>query len=276
MPDSLANLTDKLNKKFHNAADRLLARLELILDGLQFKVFAARQLWKVAPYVEPPVPRSIWREYHLVYKALRRLARNWQPDFVLDIGASTGIWSDVVHHLFPASRFILIDPLAQDHLKLDRRYADLHPEFEWVDAAVSNRVDEQTLLISSNLYGSSLKYVEGKNEHSRRKVKVTTVDVLAKKKQLHGRGLMKIDVQFGEHQVLEGAKNLLSQIDAFIVELTLDPPPNTMPSFIEMLQIIDSLGFVYGDDVGGWRSETGGLLLQKDILFVRPCLRHYS
>ncbi|MBW4697609.1 MAG: FkbM family methyltransferase [Aphanocapsa lilacina HA4352-LM1] len=273
MPDPLANLTDELNKKFHNAPDRLLARLELILDSLQFKVFAARQLWKVAPYVEPPVPRSIWREYHPVYTALRRLTPHWRPDFVIDVGASTGIWSDVVCQLFPAARFILIDPLGEEHVRSDRRYAELHPEFEWVYEAVAERAGKATLLVDANLYGSSLRYLHSDAEHSRRSVQVTTLDALAQQKQIRGRGLLKIDVQFGEHLVLEGARDFLTQVDALVVELTLEPPPDTMPSFLELLQRIDRLGLVYGDDAGNWRSQSGGLLLQKDILFIRPHLR---
>src|SRR5262249_57628274 len=83
------------------------------------------------------------------------------------------------------------------------------------------------------------------------------------------RGVLKIDVQFAEHLVLAGAKQLLPQVDALLVELSLVRYNPEALLFAEMYQVIRDLGFRYYEDVGGWRSPVDGTTLQKDVLFLR-------
>jgi hypothetical protein len=84
--------------------------------------------------------------------------------------------------------------------------------------------------------------------------------------------LLKIDVQFAEHLVLAGAKELLPQVDAILVELSLFRYASQAKLFHEMCDLIRTLGFRYFEDVGGWRSPITGIQLQKDVLFVRESL----
>jgi len=48
---------------------------------------------------------------------------------------------------------------------------------------------------------------------------VSTLDEVARERNLRGRGLLKIDVQFTEHLVLAGAVDLLAHVDELIIEL---------------------------------------------------------
>ena len=60
----------------------------------------------LVPFIESPVPKDIWREFVPDYQALRRIKeKGYCPDFVIDVGASTGIWSYAVNKLFPQARF---------------------------------------------------------------------------------------------------------------------------------------------------------------------------
>ena len=64
------------------------------------------------PFVEPPVPKDIWRDFAPIYRVMSRLRNSGlNPTFVLSVGASTGVWSEAVHRVFGNARFILIDPL---------------------------------------------------------------------------------------------------------------------------------------------------------------------
>lgn len=73
----------------------------------------------------------------------------------------------------------------------------------------------------------------------------------------NGRGLLKIDVQFTEHLVLAGVLDLLAQVDALIIELSLVRYACQPKLFPEMCNLLDELGFRYHEDVGGWRSPLG-------------------
>ncbi|MBW4604813.1 MAG: FkbM family methyltransferase [Calothrix sp. FI2-JRJ7] len=220
----------------------------------------------LAYYIEPPVPKDIVEDFVPVYQAVRRLKKKgFNPDFVVDVGASTGIWSHYINKLFPNARFILIDPLAS---KYDDTI-DGHANFEFVEAAISNQLGTISLQVSSDLYRSSLLPIDNCQLSGVVNVEVKTLDSLAREKQIFGRGLLKVDVQLVEHLVIEGGRNFIEHVDAVILELTLIRMQAEAKTFLEMLDMMDKLGFRYYDDVGEWRSPVDGFLEQKDGLFVR-------
>lgn len=83
---------------------------------------------------------------------------------------------------------------------------------------------------------------------------------------------MKIDVQFAEHLVLEGAQGFLGQIDVIFIELSLGRLRPQAKTFAEMLNYLRDLGFEYFDVAGSWRQPETGQLVQQDGVFVRAAL----
>ena len=236
----------------------------------RFERIFRREKSQIVPYLEPPLPKDLWGDFGLVYQALRRLKfKSFCPDFVVDVGASSGVWSDAAHRVFPGARFLLIDPLLSRYQEMNDWYFRQHPQFECVAVALSDSPGEAQLRVSEDLYGSSLFYPGDSRTYQEIKVPVLTLDQVAHDKVLTGRGLLKIDVQFAEHLVLAGAKTVLSQVDALIVELSLVRYNPRALIFPEMYNLIQELGFRYYEDVGGWRSPVDGTTLQKDVLFVR-------
>jgi FkbM family methyltransferase len=217
--------------------------------------------------------RDLQGDFALVYLALRRLRRHgFAPDFVIDVGASTGVWSDTAKRVFPKARYILVDPLHSHYYRMNQWFFQRNPDFETVAAAVSDRSGEAELNVSPDLYGSSLLQPAASHPHETVRVPVLTLDQVAREKQLNGRGLLKVDVQFTEHLVLAGAAQLLGQVDALLLELSLFRYAPEAMLFPDMLDLVRSLGFDYYEDTGGWRSPVDGTTLQKDVLFVRPSL----
>jgi FkbM family methyltransferase len=236
------------------------------------KVFR-RDSQQIIAYVDPPAPKDLWGDFILVYHALRRMKqKGFSPDFVLDVGASSGVWSDVAHRVFPHSRFILVEPLYQQYRRMSDWYFRKHPEFECVPVAVSEHPGEAQLQLTEDLYGSSLFSASAREMENSVKVPVQTLDQVARDKQIAGRGMLKLDVQFVEHLVLRGAQKILPQVDALLVELSLFRYNAEALTFPEMYELIRGLGFRYYEDVGGWRSPADGTTLQKDVLFVRERL----
>ena len=224
-------------------------------------------------YVDPPVPKQLQGDFALVYHAFRRLrSHGFAPDFIIDVGASTGVWSHAAKAVFPSPRFILIDPLHAQYLRVNKWFFSANPDFEAVIAAVSDKPGEAEFKVSDDLYGSSLLDAGEHRAYELLKVPVMTLDQIAAEKNLTGRGLLKIDVQFAEHLVLAGAKQLLKQVDALVLELSLFRYAPEALLFPEMFELVRSLGFNYCEDIGGWRSPVDGTTLQKDVLFVRDSL----
>ncbi len=239
------------------------------------------QLFSVRPgdflyYADPPPPDSLWPDFHPVYQAMRRLKQaGYAPDFVFDVGASDGIWSQTVNRIFPNARFILVEALASHYEKAGKpSAARLFPNFELAEIAMSNKTGRMSFQVSSDLYNSSLLRVSDAGTLAETiEVDVTTLDNLAAARNVSGRGMLKVDVQFAEHMVIEGGRDFISNhVDVVVLELTLERAHPEAKTFDEMILMMSELGFRYFDDAGEWRAPASGLLEQKDVLFVRRSL----
>ncbi len=225
-------------------------------------------------FIEPPVPSLIYKDYAQVYQVMRRLKVNdYHPDFVMDVGASHGIWSHTASQLFPEAQFILIDPLINRYEQAARNYYLKNiPKAKFLEIAVSNQSGQLSFQVSPDLYGSSLLTPADFRDYETVTVAVKTLDQVAQEEQLQGRGILKLDVQCAEHIVLEGASNFLNQVDLVVAELSYIRYDEKALIFLEMLNLLDQLGFRYYDETGEWRSPIDGTLLQKEVVFIRQDL----
>lgn len=238
---------------------------------LRFEALLPRSPSSLVHFIEPPSPSEIYRDFVPVYEVVRRLKnQGFTPDFVLDVGASSGIWSHTAGLIFLESRFILIDPLMSKYGEQARDYyLKRTPNPTFLECAISNQAGKTTFQVSPDLYGSSLLNPADFRTYESIEVTIRTLDEIAQDQKLSGRGMLKIDVQCAEHLVLEGATQLLSLIDVIIIELSfVRYDPNALV-FAEMLELLTSLGFRYYDETGDWRSPIDGTLLQKEIVFLR-------
>jgi FkbM family methyltransferase len=202
---------------------------------------------------------------------MRRLYnQGYRPDFIVDVGSSHGIWSHTTSKFFKDARFILIDPLMSKYEQAARDfYLKKVPNATLLEVAVSNQGGTTTFQVSPDLYGSSLLNPADYRTYDTVTVDVLTLDQIAETYQVTGRGMLKLDVQCAEHIVLEGAKQFLEQVDAIVVELSLVRYDTKALVLLEMLNLLDQLGFRYYDETGEWRSPVDGTLLQKELVFLR-------
>jgi FkbM family methyltransferase len=221
-------------------------------------------------YLAPQVPEEVYLDFRPTFIALKRLNdTGFEPEFIIDVGASTGIWSKSISVLFPKSRFLLVEPLLQIYQKKQTGPKKESANFEIVPVAISNQKGIARFQVSADLYGSSLLNPSDSREYESIEVPVTTLDDLAIERSIKGRGILKLDIQFAEHLALEGGRKFLDQVDVVIVELTLMRLAKEAKTFLEMVEMFRDLGFRYYDDVGEWRSPQDGTLIQKDVVFVR-------
>jgi FkbM family methyltransferase len=225
-----------------------------------------RKIGSFVPFLDDPPPEDLYGDFKEVYKIMHRLKKSgYRPDFIFDVGASSGVWSDTVRRVFPAARSILVEPLPDHYPKW---YHKKNPDFEWVQAAASNQNGKATFQVSNDLYGSSLLNPQDNRTYESVEVAVKTLNSILAQKKVTGRGVLKIDVQFAEHLVLEGATDLLKQVDFLILELTLKRCIPEARTFLELVNQMEAAGFHYLDDLGGWRCPIRGTLEQKDVIFA--------
>lgn len=218
-------------------------------------------------YREAPAPPSVHPAFVEIHECMTRLRNaGYRPDVVIDVGASTGIWSYYVSEVFPEARFLLVEPMFS-------RYPAKNVKFDFIveEKAAGAKPGRITFNVSDDLYNSSLVAVSDVATRTEElDVEVTTVDKATADHGLAGSAILKVDVQYAEHLVLEGAvKTLADMADFVLLELTFEPPVPEARNFTQMVNLMDGYGFRPFDDVGGWRSPKSGFSDQKDIMFVR-------
>lgn len=210
----------------------------------------------------------------------------FEPKNVLDIGANVGDWTREHMQLFPNAHFMMVD--GWDHS--DR----------WKDLLLSGRVESEVALLDETVHNVTW-YATGATGDSIHKertsvysnnegeVKQTqTLDELLLKRKLDTKeiGLLKMDVQGSELDVLRGAPKVLSDVEVILMELPFAGQYNRgAPSFAEYVSFLDASGFSPWDipehhrvnRVNG-RSSIGneGYLIQIDFVFLRKTSQYWN
>ena len=223
-------------------------------------------------FINSDAPDDLYGDFKDVYLLFWRFKyMGYSPDFVVDVGASVGIWSNAVSRIYKDVRFVLVEPLFSHYPQSSRDYfAGSIENKEIVEAALSDHIGSAKLRVSHDLYGSSLLHPEDFRTYEEQTVPVTTLDTLGIDCNITGRGVLKIDTQYAEHIVLRGGVEFLKKVDVLLVEMSLVRYSAEAKIFHELLAEIYAAGFEYFDAVGGWRAPVTGKLLEVDAVFIRP------
>lgn len=210
---------------------------------------------------------------------LRRSLDHAGIDTVLDIGANVGQFGQMVRTAGFAGRIVSVEPLDSAHQVLAKRSSS-DAQWSTVHAAVGNEPGSTTINIAGNSYSSSLLTMTQRHLSAdprsatvgTQDVRVTTVVELVRDRGIEPeRGLLKVDTQGFERQVLDGAGNLLDRFAAIQLELSFVELYEGQQLYDELVAELNSHGLEL------WTLETGisdetGRLLQCDGLFMRKAV----
>jgi FkbM family methyltransferase len=191
------------------------------------------------------------------------------PATVIDAGAALGDWSIACAGIWPAARYLLVEPLAEFHPQLAAVAGRLQ-HAEVVHAAVSSVTGEQEINVHRDLVGSSLlREREGPHvDGTPRRVQTTTIDALVTGRTLEPPFLLKLDVQGAERDVLLGARDTLAAAAAVQVEVSFFSFFEGGAPFAEIVELLGESGLVVYDITGLSHRPLDGALGQADIVFV--------
>ena len=242
------------------------------IDGRFESLFETRDD-EFAYFIDAKPPQEINWEKRSLWQTLKRLkGMGLQPETIIDAGASNGVWSWSATKVFPDAHYVMIDPLMSHYSESEKNYYHNRIDrYQLVEAALSDKAGKMEFLVSDDLFGSSLlKVNENIRDAKTIAVDVVTLDDLATQNDWSGPVLLKVDVQYAEHLVLAGgAKFIQANVDALILELTIEREHPDAKTYREMLDLMDQLGYRLVDETEGWRTPKNGVLEQKDSVFVR-------
>jgi FkbM family methyltransferase len=192
----------------------------------------------------------------------------FEPETVIDVGAGLGTFE--IYDAFPKSRYLLIEPIAENepYLKKICQYLE---RADYIIAAASKEAGLVPLQV--NLSNFIHSYISEEGEPSSetfelRTIPAVTLDEICKSRQLEGPYLIKVDVDGRELDVLAGAIQILQNTDLVIVEVNL----YVTARFDKMWAVINFMkdqGFVAYDIVNFEYRLSDSALFQVDMVFVK-------
>lgn len=127
--------------------------------------------------------------------------------YVIDVGANKGEWTEFVISLKKPSAALLFDPSSSAAEILRRRFSK-YPGIEIVEAAVGNLPGSMSFFEEENA-GETSSLVRGASEKgSSREVSLTTLDAEVERRGWPSVDFLKIDAEGYDFHVLEGARRL--------------------------------------------------------------------
>ena len=209
------------------------------------------------------------REGHFQY-----LPTDYSPDFVLDIGAATGYTAFTALQAFDSIPVHCIEPL-ESNFEILKKSIALFPERAFAyNQALSDSNGLLEINLTNSPYSNSLfdlpEQYKKDNPHiqivGKQLVKVETLDSFAERIHFQGKGLVKLDVEGAELQVLQGGNDFLrNHVSAIVIELAFN---RGYEKIYQVMKELENAGFVlknifdinYGSDMS---------LAQIDAVYVK-------
>lgn len=149
-----------------------------------------------------------------------------QQGLIVDVGANEGRFSAAVLSLAPEARIVAVEPAPEPLERLRRRIGE-RPNVSVVAGAVSDRKGQATFVVTGHDNNSSLRRPRPEMERMLQDpgwrvtdeitVPTTTLDELVGSREV---ALLKLDVQGGEREVLDGGRLALAHTAAVLLEVT--------------------------------------------------------
>ena len=199
-------------------------------------------------------------------RQLRNLG--FKPQTVIDVGVASE--TPELYEAFPKTRLLLIEPLAEFEPCLKnicKRF-----DAQYVLSAAGEARGTATLNVHTDQLDCSSFFKEAEGalvDGCPREVPVVTIDEVCSEKGLKGPYLIKIDAQGAELKVVEGAKRVLEDTEAVILEVTLFGTMIGGPQLADVVIYMKDRGFVVYDVWGLLYRPYDVALAQLDMAFVR-------
>jgi FkbM family methyltransferase len=196
----------------------------------------------------------------------------YNPATILDIGANDGHSVKVFRELMPQVTIFSFEPLADCFAQV-AALLEANPPGKAFHFALGD-TDETTVIHRNDYTPSSslLPMDEMHREEFPRTIHSTEETIAVKRLDdvelpIVTPLLVKIDVQGFEDRVIRGGAQTLKQAAAIVVELSSYPLYAGQPSFADVHDQLDELGFVFRGTIDQMLSPKDGRILQFDGLF---------
>lgn len=191
-------------------------------------------------------------------------------DAIVDVGANTGQFAFMAHHVWPRLPVISFEPDPVCVAALTANKARHRIPGETFASAVGADATPFDLRLYADRVNNSRYERVGEQPAGLLQVPSITLDDFFAARAAPVRALLKIDTQGAELGVLQGAQRFLSRCCGVLVEVAVQQAYAGAARFPEVLERMEQLGFVAFDIVDTLRGHArdGNPLRELDLLFV--------
>jgi FkbM family methyltransferase len=209
---------------------------------------------------------------------LAQVLRSFAIDLVLDVGANTGQYGQLLREIGYRGRIVSFEPLADAHAALS---ATATRDPRWTAAqrtAIGERNGEIVINIAGNSASSSVLAMLDRHREAAPQsayvgtdtVPIARLDTAAAVHIGNANDLyLKIDTQGYEAQVLAGGPVTIAAAAAIQLEVSLAPLYAGQPDFDAMLALMAGHGFALWALWPGFADPRSGRILQVEAIFAR-------
>ncbi len=197
----------------------------------------------------------------------------FQNDLIVDIGGARGYTAYLFTKNQPNAQVIIFEPLLENMGAIKKLFPN-NDKVKIVQKALGNESGEKTINKSSRITSSSLLDFESEIESDYMKVALSDSDtekIIVSRlddelKSYSKVGIIKIDVQGYEVEVLKGAKETLAKTSLVVVEVSNHHVYKNAPMYYDVDIILRENGFVLFDNCLTFKEK--GRLREWDAIYI--------
>lgn len=213
------------------------------------------------------------------------LVKPYLPKTVLDIGANTGQFAELIRQVLPNTRIISFEPIRECFESLASN-PKISAPFQAINSALGNENGAAVIHRDRFSPSSSLLKMEQLHIHelpftgdsAPETIRIQRLDDLSAELAIELPLFVKIDVQGYEDRVILGGRRVLEHAVAVVMEVSSYSLYQNAPTFDRLYALMKELGFEYKGNVDQMLSRRDGRILQFDALFenVRAISRMHT
>ena len=210
------------------------------------------------------------------WKESWRFLYNYDIKTIVDIGANTGQFANMIHKVCPDARIYSFEPLHECFEALEKVFAT-NLRGRAYNFALGN--ESSVIEMNQSDFSPSSSLLEMEDLHKRdwpqsaantkRKIKIERLDDVAVTMEIVPDLLIKIDVQGYEDKVIQGGIQTISKAKLVVAEINFEELYTGQPFFNDIYCMMRELGFCFKGVVDQYLSKVDGRILFADAVFEK-------